>query len=149
MRFYHWSFWVYLAPFLALSLSAIVPFITEEFVNAQTAQNNGALNDDYLDWIQETRSAAGSQENDYEEISIEDQIQMLDSIPVQGEGWKVDLQTIVTPLSLEEFWDCFWSNDAPYGLLGIMISSEDLLILATDWRNPSPGQEVHLDTDVS
>ena len=29
-----------------------------------------------------------------------------------------------------------------------MVSSEDLLLLSTDWRNPSPGEEVHLDTEV-
>ena len=29
-----------------------------------------------------------------------------------------------------------------------MVSSEDLLLLYTEWRNPSPGQEIHLDTPV-
>ena len=73
---------------------------------------------------------------------------MMEELPMQGEGWKMDPQILVAPLSLDSFWDCFWVNDAPYYLQAIMVSSEDLLLLSTDWRNPSPGEEVHLDTEV-
>ena len=101
MRFYHWSFWVYLAPFLALTLSAIVPYMAEEFASAEATEDGDALNDDYLDWIQQTRDATGAGEDGYEEISIEEQIAMMEAIPVQGEGWTVDPQILVAPLSLD------------------------------------------------
>ena len=53
-------------------MSFIVPFLAEEFASSQVIGDSDALNDDYLKWIEQTRDAAATEENDYQEISIEE-----------------------------------------------------------------------------
>lgn len=46
-------------------------------------------------------------------------------------------------MSLERFWDCFWSDDAPYFIPAIIRDPEDTFTSTTAWYdNPSPGFEV-------
>ena len=41
-------------------------------------------------------------------------VAMMDAVPLLGEEWIQDPEVLVVPLSLEQYWDCFWADDAPY-----------------------------------
>ena len=98
------------------------------------------MSDDYMNWIEQT--VVAQETSDYIEPSLDELVQMMDAIPLQGDEWIQSPQTLVAPLSLEQFWDCYWTNDAPYYLEAIMVDPEDLLLLSTNWRRPSEGQTV-------
>ena len=44
---------------------------------------------------------------------------------------------MVVPLSLENFWNAFWANDAPYFVPAFMTHGGDEIVSATDWQAPS------------
>ena len=39
---------------------------------------------------------------------------MMEAIPKQADDWIIAPEILVAPLSLEQFWEAFWANDAPY-----------------------------------
>ena len=63
---------------------------------------------------------------------------MMQNITMEDE-WQESMQILVSPLSLEQYWDCYWSDDAPYYLQAIILDPEDIVLLGTDWRQPSQG----------
>ena len=51
----------------------------------------------------------------------------------------MDLQ--VLPLSLDQYWDAYVGNEAPYYIQAIMRDPEDIVLEVRDWGEPSPGFE--------
>ena len=47
-------------------------------------------------------------------------------------------------MSLEQYWSCFWADDAPYFIEAIERDNEDKLKLMTAWGSPTPGYETQL-----
>lgn len=48
---------------------------------------------------------------------------------------------VVVPLSLDQFWDAFWSDDAPYYVPARPRDPGDVLLSYTNWSTPSAGFE--------
>jgi len=67
---------------------------------------------------------------------------MMEEVPLQGEGWKQDPEILVTPLTLEEYWDCYWSDNAPYYVQALERDPEDEMLSNTAWSDPTPGYEM-------
>ena len=66
---------------------------------------------------------------------------MMAAIPLQGEGFAQDPETLVTTMTLDEFWDAYWSDEAPYYTMSLNRDIDDYLIRSTVWGEPSPGFE--------
>ena len=73
---------------------------------------------------------------------------MLEAIPLESDSWQSSLDVVVVPMSLEQFWDAFWSDDAPYYLPARPRDEEDELLNYTNWGTPSPGFERELNKEV-
>ena len=43
---------------------------------------------------------------------------------------------MVLPMSLTEFMECYWADDAPFFLPGKMFGHEDYIVNYTDWFEP-------------
>lgn len=52
------------------------------------------------------------------------------------------------PLSLDQYYDCFWADEAPYLVIGVVKDYEDQVLNVTDWTPPSEGNEVKLNRTV-
>ena len=74
-------------------------------------------------------------------MSEHDLASMLQALPKEGSDWQQDLDVVVVPLSLDQFWDAFWSDDAPYYLPARPRDPEDKLLGYTSWGEPSAGFE--------
>ena len=75
-------------------------------------------------------------------------VQMMEDLPMQGDGWEQDPEILVTTLSLEQYWDCFWSDNAPYYLQAVERDAEDEVLSSTTWGEPTPGFETEVQYDV-
>ena len=64
----------------------------------------------------------------YEELSQDDIIAMMESMPLEGNDWVQDFEIIVIPLTLDQFWNAFWANDAPYYIPARPRDPEDKLL---------------------
>ena len=63
-------------------------------------------------------------------------------------GWDQDLPTMVLPLSLNEFMECFWADDAPFFLPGKMMGHDDYIVNYTDWFEPRLRDTIIFGEDV-
>ena len=82
-----------------------------------------------------------SRKGPYVEPSEEEMRALVDGMPLE-KGWEQDLETLVIPLSLEEYWETFWADDAPYYLLSKPRDPDDVLLSNTDWSTDlTPGYE--------
>ena len=75
-------------------------------------------------------------------------VDLMRRIPFEGDEWKQDLETLVVPLTLDQYWDAYWASDAPYYIEVIPLDPEDELTEATGWGEPSPGFETELGMPV-
>ena len=66
---------------------------------------------------------------------------MMAAVPLQGEGFIQDPETLVTTMTLDEFWDAYWSDEAPYYAMSLNRDIDDYLLRSTVWGEPSPGWE--------
>ena len=48
------------------------------------------------------------------EPPVDELVAMMEALPKQKDDWIVSPEILVAPLSMEQYWDCFWSNEAPY-----------------------------------
>ena len=107
--------WFYYIPFLALTVNFSTPFLASfagEYVDDSVA---GEMSAEQIALIEAAAAGrAKDPENDYVEPSIPELIQMMEAIPLITDEWKQDPEILVSPMSLEDFWSCFWADDAPY-----------------------------------
>lgn len=66
---------------------------------------------------------------------------MMEDIPLQGADWKQHPEILVTTLTLEEYWDCFWSDNAPYYVQAVERDNEDEMLTNTAWGEVTPGYQ--------
>ena len=85
---------------------------------------------------------------EFDEPSPERLIDLMKRIPFEGDDWEQDLDTLVVPLTLDQYWDAFWATDAPYYIEAIPLDPEDELHDNTGWGEPSPGFETELGKTV-
>ena len=80
----------------------------------------------------------------FEEPSEEELITMMDLIPLMpaSDGWDQDLPTQVLPMSLDNFMDCFWADEAPFFLPGHLTGPEDKVVNYTNWLDPSADDQL-------
>ena len=73
---------------------------------------------------------------------------MMEEIPLYGEEWLQDPEILVTPLSLTQFWECYFSDNAPYYVNALYRDPEDYITLSTAWGDPEMYEEGFLDMPV-
>ena len=66
---------------------------------------------------------------------------LIEAVPLEGKDWEIDLDILVVPLSLEEYWETFWADDAPYYVPTKPRDPDDVLLSSTNWSTPSLGYE--------
>ena len=66
---------------------------------------------------------------------------MMEAIPKVGDEWIIAPEILVAPLSLDQFWDAFWANDAPYFVQAMVRDEEDTIMTVTEWGPPTEGYE--------
>ena len=98
---------------MALTVNFSVPYLAEKLGGALTVPEAGNMSSEYEEWIASTLAAEGDAPA-YEEPSLEELVQMMDDVPLQGEGWGQDPEILIAPLSLQQYWDCYWADDAPF-----------------------------------
>ena len=134
--------WFYYIPFLALTVNFSMPFLASfagEYVDDSVA---GEMSAEQIALIE--AAAAGrvrDPDNNYVEPSIPEVIAMMEAIPLITDEWKQDPEILVSPMSLEDFWSCFWADDAPYYVEAITRDPDDKLKFITAWGPPTPGFE--------
>ena len=65
----------------------------------------------------------------------------MEAIPLQGNKWAQDPEILVAPLSLDQFWEAYWADDAPYYLQAIVRDVDDSIVESTAWGPPTEGKE--------
>ena len=101
--------------------------------------------------FEHSRLAATSEaEADYEELSEQELISMMDIVPLlpADHGWDQDLKTMVLPLSLDDYMDCFWADEAPFFIPGHLTGPEDRIVNYTNWLEPTHDDAFRFSTDV-
>ena len=73
---------------------------------------------------------------------------MMTEQPLFNDEWRFGVDELVLPLSIDQYFDAFWSDEAPYYNPGMARLPEDELIEATPWSTPSEGFEVLLNRTV-
>ena len=61
----------------------------------------------------------------------------MEAIPLQGKKWAQDPEILVAPLSLDQFWEAYWADDAPYYLQAIVRDVDDSIVESTAWGPPT------------
>ena len=59
----------------------------------------------------------------------------MEAIPLR-EDWSQDPEILVTPLSLTQFWDCYWADNAIYYLNALHRDPDDYITKSTAWSDP-------------
>jgi len=136
------AMWLYYIPFSAITVNFTLPFArkkyTEWFGEGEIPEA-GEMSGEYEEWI--ANQLAQAADSNYNEPSTEKLVAMMEKIPAPMEGWVTHPAISVTPMSLENYWDCFWSNEAPYFLPSIIRDAEDVFELAVAWNDPESGYE--------
>ena len=51
------------------------------------------------------------------------------------------MDVIVLPLSIDQFWDAYLSDTAPYLWMALVRDQEDEILRLTNWTSPNAGFE--------
>ena len=110
--------------------------------------NNNGL-DDLLDegrgWVFDNSKAhatSGSVLEDviqkYVEPAAEEVLALVDSLAKDNfdDSWEQLIESMVVPLSLEDYWNAFWADDAPFFVPAFMTGEGEEIESATDWGKP-------------
>ena len=111
-RVLYLAFWFYYSPFLALTVNFTIPYLAEKLGDSQTITDPGEMSNEYEQWLQEQLESKAN--SSYEEPPVDELVAMMEALPKQKDDWIVSPEILVAPLSMEQYWDCFWSNEAPY-----------------------------------
>ena len=66
---------------------------------------------------------------------------MMDDLPKLNEEYRQNFDTLVLPLSLDQYWDAYWANEAPYYTERTIDEEEDILLRSTLWMDPLDGHD--------
>lgn len=75
---------------------------------------------------------------------------MMDAIPLElaSEGWDQDMETIVLPLDLESFMECFWADAAPYYIPAVVYGEKNGVVNYSKWAKPTDEEKEAFGDDV-
>lgn len=75
---------------------------------------------------------------------------MMNEIPLMPAslGWDQDLETMVLPMSLSDFMDAFWADDAPFYIPGMIMGKEKKIVNYTKWGEPNIADKWNFGEDV-
>ena len=62
---------------------------------------------------------------------------MMEARPFVNDNMEILIDILVVPLSLEQYWDAFWADAAPYFVGAINRDPRDIFNNATTWGPPS------------
>ena len=117
----------------------IVPYFIEE--KKEAVVDGGSMDEEYEQWL-----ASQIQNSEYSEPPVDELIEIINqvTIPEDDEGgeWIQYMDLQVLPLSLDQYWDAFLSDEAPYYIQAVMRDPEDIVLEISDWREPSEGFEI-------
>ena len=68
-------------------------------------------------------------------------VEMMEAVPLMTKKWGIFTDILVLPLSLDQYWEAFWADDAPYYVGAIERDPRDNFNNQTTWGDPSPGYE--------
>ena len=78
----------------------------------------------------------------YQELEISELAELMSAVPLpdlpEGEKWQQPTDYQVLPMSLQQYWDAYFSDDAPYYPWAKLRDVEDIVNRQTAWRSPSP-----------
>ena len=96
------------------------------------------MDEEYEQWL-----ASQIQNSEYTEPPVEELIEIMNQVKIpeddEGGEWIQYMDLQVLPLSLDQYWDAFLSDEAPYYIQAVMRDPEDIVLEITDWREPSEG----------
>ena len=52
-------------------------------------------------------------------------VEMMGAVPLRTEDWRQGLDVQILPLSLDQYWDAYWADDAPYYIMSLSRDPED------------------------
>lgn len=52
-------------------------------------------------------------------------------------GWDQDLEATVLPMPLDDYMECFWTDEAPYFVPAVLKSRDDKVVNYTYWGDPT------------
>ena len=60
----------------------------------------------------------------------------MESKPLQDfdASWQQLMDIMVLPMNLQQYWDAFWADDAPYFVGAFDANTNDKIIDHTDWH---------------
>ena len=72
------------------------------------------------------------------EAAAEEVLALVDSLAKDNfdDSWEQLIESMVVPLSLEDYWNAFWADDAPYFVPAFMTGEGEEIESATDWGRP-------------
>ena len=65
-------------------------------------------------------------QSDYAEPTVEELVKMMEETPLLSKKWGMFTDILVLPLSLDQYWDAFWADDAPYYVGAIERDDRDI-----------------------
>ena len=74
----------------------------------------------------------------------------MEAVPLHGDGWSKGFDILVLPLKLDQYWEAFWADDAPYYFPAARgrIEPDDEVLTLTKWNIPREGYEKQLEMPV-
>jgi len=66
---------------------------------------------------------------------------MMNAQPLQpaSDSWDSNIDVFVLPLSLNQYWEAYWADDAPYFIPAFRKDSRDEALSYSDWQTPMHG----------
>ena len=60
---------------------------------------------------------------------------MMNDVPKENfdDSWDQFMEIIVLPLSLQQYWDAFWADNAPYFVAAFKRHEDDEITKHTNW----------------
>ena len=63
-------------------------------------------------------------------------LQLVPLMPAEH-GWDQDLEATVLPMPLDDYMECFWTDEAPYFVPAVLKSRDDKVVNYTYWGDPT------------
>ena len=123
--------------------------IVERRSHGEHWENNNGLDDlmnEGRDWIIDNSKVHAKGGSVFEEELIEKYLEpvadevlaLVDSLAKDNfdDSWEQIIESMVVPLSLEDYWNAFWANDAPYFVPAFQTRDGAEIVKASDWKKP-------------
>ena len=73
------------------------------------------MDSNYLKWLESTLNKENDGlENSYVEPSVDELVAIMEELPTVGKDWGSNFDILVLPLTLDQYWNAFWADEAPF-----------------------------------